>query len=84
MAKKSPQQDHSSSLASGAIESLTMNLLAILLEKGAINRQEADKLIAGMKNDLRAFRGGPEGAGAEALVQRLNEVARRFGVTKPN
>jgi hypothetical protein len=84
MATKNHPKDHSTNFACGVIESLTINLLAILLEKGVLNRQEANKLIAGMKSDLRVFRGGTEAARADALAGRLDDLARSLGISKAN
>ncbi len=71
--------------AARIIESLAINVLAILLEKAVLSPDEAGKLIAGMKADLQAFTvGTAEAAHAKELLDRLDDLARRFALTKPN
>ncbi len=68
--------------ASEVIESFAINLLAMLLKRGVIEREEASQLLAGVKTELRAC--NAEAARAETLAERLDQLAWRVGLTKLN
>ncbi len=84
MAKKT-RQEHKLNLASDVIEPFAINLLGLMLEKGVVSHEEASKLIAEMKTDLGTLvAGSTDQDGAGSMIRRLDQLARHYGVTKPN